>query len=306
MGGDQPPHTLYDAVMRVSKAFPACTFFVFSIDPPPVQLPNVQVVPVVEAIEMGDSPLTAVRKKKNSSMAVGIRMLRDNEIDAFVSAGNTGALVATSRIYLSVLPGITTPALLVLLPIVSGYVAVLDVGAGISFKPTHLIDYAKMGSLFQKVVMGVENPRIGLLNTGVEEIKGTELVKIGFKLLADQFPSFIGNIEGREVFSNQVDVLVTDGFTGNIFLKTCEGVSSFIFDFIKKKVAQNESLREMLLSFQGQFNYSKHPGAILAGVDGLVIKCHGASNATAFESGIRGAIDLVNKKLLMKMKEELV
>jgi glycerol-3-phosphate acyltransferase PlsX len=189
---------------------------------------------------MDDPPLVAVRRKKDSSMAVGVGLLKEHKMDALVSAGNTGALVAFARLNLPLLPTITSLSLLVLLPKEKGRVAVLDVGANISFKPLHLVEYAKLGRLYFQIVHGLENPKVGLLNIGVEEKKGTAMIKEGYQILSEYFEktpeAFLGNIEGKNVFqSNSPDVLITDGFTGNVFLKTCEGVFSFIVDFFKKQ-----------------------------------------------------------------------
>lgn len=309
MGSDEPPHVLFEAVRRISVSSDSpCTFFVIAKDFEIEETPHIIPILAGSVIAPEDSPLTAARRKKDSSIAIGIRMLKEKQIDAFVSAGNTGALVALSHLHLDLLPQMTAPALMVLLPKENGKVAVLDVGANISFKPHHLIEYAKIGRLYRQLVDGISDPKVSLLNIGVEEKKGTGAIKEGFRILNEFYEGkgiFLGNVEGRDVFENGTDVLVTDGFTGNVFLKTCEGVSSFLFDYFRRHLSQREGMGTILRAFQQQFNYSEHPGALLCGLDALVVKCHGNSDVHAFANGIKGAIDLVQKDVIRKMREVL-
>jgi glycerol-3-phosphate acyltransferase PlsX len=328
MGSDQPPQAIFEAALQVSKevgfAHPLVIFvqrnfyndikkqyLSFLETVTSKEKVDVEIVQVSETIEMHDSPLLALRRKKDSSIAKGIRFLQEKKIDAFLSTGNTGALVATARYLLPLLPGIEMPALCVMLPKEKGFITVLDVGANIAFQPHHLIDYAKLGFAYQSIVRGIANPKIGLLNIGTEEKKGTKLMKEGFAALQDFSKrsniEFLGNVEGREVFQGDVDVLVTDGFTGNVFLKTCEGVSSFLMDYLKKYAGgeRSETMNSILIDLHERFNYSKYPGAQLLGCDGIVIKCHGYSNAAALMSGIRGAFALAKENLIKKMKAKI-
>jgi glycerol-3-phosphate acyltransferase PlsX len=255
-----------------------------------------------ESIEMEEAPLLAVRRKKDSSMAAGIRLLKEKQIDAFVSSGNTGALVAFAKLHLPMLPNIERPALLVTMPTEKGKVVVLDVGANIKPKPNHLVSYALLGSFYRQCMFQEDNPSIGLLNIGVEEQKGTQEVKEAYQLLQKQFQgSFLGNIEGREVFQGKIDVLVTDGFTGNVFLKTAEGISSFLAEYLGKHFPIPETVSHL----HQRFNYAEHPGALLCGVDGIIVKCHGFSNKQALKNGIRGAFTLAKKEILSRLKEKL-
>ncbi len=259
-----------------------------------------------EMIEMGESPLYAIRRKKKASMAIGMKMLKDKQIDALVSTGNTGALVASAMIYLTRLPRIERPALLVMMPNGEKGVVVLDVGANITPKPQHLIDYAKMAAVYRSVLHGITHPKVGLLNIGVEERKGTKEVQQTYRLLQEEFrEGFLGNIEGREVFDGDIDIMVTDGFTGNVFLKTCEGVSSFFMEYIQEHFPSAES-KKIVEHFYHRFNYDKHPGAFLCGVDGIVVKCHGYSNQTAMINGIKSAIDLAENQITDKLKQALM
>lgn len=303
MGGDTPPSTLLQAVLEYkAKLDPSVTLVVISQEKP---IEDIEFLQADDVIRMDESPLYAVRKKKNSSIGVGIRALLEGKIDALVTTGNTGALVAFASLYLPRLPQMQRPALLAVLPTAKGRVAVLDVGANIAFKSSQLLDYAKFGAYYRESFDQIVNPRIGLLNIGQEEQKGTPEIKEAYAALQAAFPKqFVGNIEGREVFEGKVDVLVTDGFTGNVFLKTCEGASSFLLEYLQKYFA-NEPTKKVLTHFHQTFNYAEHPGAILAGVDGLVIKCHGYSNTKALQSGIEGAIKLLQKDVLGKIKLKL-
>ena len=200
------------------------------------------------------------------------------------------------------LPHIERPALLVMMPTEKGKVIVLDVGANISPKPHHLVSYALLGSFFRTCIFQEKAPKIGLLNIGVEEQKGTKELKETYQLLQEKFQErFLGNIEGREVFQGKIDVLVTDGFTGNVFLKTSEGISSFLAEYLQKHFG----VPEIVSHLYQQFDYSEHPGALLCGVDGIVIKCHGFSDRTALMNGIRGAFTLVNSNILPQLKAHL-
>lgn len=224
---------------------------------------------------MNDDPLTALRQKKGSSIALGIRLLKKKQIDAFVSAGNTGALIASATISLPKLPGITRPALLAVLPTKLSSVAVVDVGGSVSCKAHHLLKYAYMGAAYQKCTAGIEVPKVGLLNIGAESRKGTSLVRQAYQLLKEAcqissatnsspYMEFHGNIEGRDVFQSNIDVLVTDGFTGNVLVKTSEGIADVIFEYLMEALHQHPSpaLQKTLMSIQSLFHYAEYQGAL--------------------------------------------
>lgn len=296
MGGDRPPAHIYEAAAELDYEF------IFIADEKTANSHKGNFVIAEEAIEMGESPLFALRRKKKSSMAIGMQLLKENKVDALVSTGNTGALVATAMLHLKMLPGIERPALLVIMPNGAKGTVVLDVGANIKPQPSHLLSYAKMGATFRTLMHGISNPKVGLLNIGVEERKGTKEVQETYKLLKETFgSSFLGNIEGREVFDGHIDVMVTDGFTGNVFLKTCEGVSSFFIEYIHANFP-SEGAKQVVSHFINRYNYDKHPGALLCGVDGIVVKCHGHSNKTSLINGIRGAAALVESRILDKFR----
>ncbi len=243
----------------------------------------------LQEIGMAEHPLSALRKKKHSSLCVGLKHLKNGELDAFVSAGNTGALVSAAKIMLGTFPGIQRPALLALMPTKKRPVAVLDVGANLQAKAAQLVQYARLGVAYQKA-RGIENPRIGILNIGSEASKGTSEVRLAYQELI-KCPSFAGNIEGKSVFDGEVDVLLADGFTGNIFLKTAEGIASLVLDRLHAHISQETLQKLQLEDFQHHLHYAEYPGALLCGVKKLVIKCHGYSTPQAFSNGIRGAVE---------------
>lgn len=299
MGGDQPPDAIFEAVYHVAQKGEA-HFALFVTEASARNFPShphIDYVYADQVIEMEESPLLAVRRKKKSTMAEGLRHLKGKKIDAFLTTGNTGALVALALFHLNTLPGVERPALLVTMPTAKGEVVVLDVGANISPKPHQLVTYAKLGQLYRTCFHQLERPTLGLLNIGTEQQKGTREVKLSYHLLESTFGShFLGNIEGCEVFQGKVDVLVTDGFTGNIFLKASEGISHFFLGVLPSEMAKELSQT---------FDYAAHPGALLCGVDGIVVKCHGYSDRRALINGIEGALELARHQVISKMKSHL-
>lgn len=315
LGSDTSPQLLLAAVLDFSQALKSptrlCLFGTKTLFDSKNFPSSVSCVTVEEIITMEDDPLSAIRHKKGASICVGMRMLKKGELSAFVSAGNTGALIASATTSLSTLPGIARPALLTLLPTRHKEIAVLDVGANVSFKVEHLLQFASMGIAYQKS-RGIPHPTVGLLNIGSEAKKGTPELREAYQklqLLNQNSPSpiFTGNIEGKDVFKGQIDVLVTDGFTGNIFLKTAEGIASFILDELQQTAAEDCSphLKGALATLRHRLHYAEYPGAILCGVEGIVIKCHGDSSPQALTNSIKGAIRLVEHAFLEKIKAEL-
>lgn len=318
MGSDRSPFVLFKAVEQAAQEFPEVIFVVFltqeafeNIRQQSPPLPSsVEFYVASEVIDAQDDPLSAVRQKKNSSLVIGIKHLRKRLLDGFVSAGNTGALIAAATLSLPLLPGIKRPALLAVLPTKLGKVAIIDVGGNVSCKAYHLAQFALLGVAYQRC-LGIENPRVALLNIGVESKKGTSEVRGAYELMktmnAKEEMVFVGNVEGREVFQGNIDVLVTDGFTGNILLKTSEGISSFIFHQLKANLQQipSEQKDHFLHSFQSQFDYEEYPGAIICGVDCVAVKCHGQSSSKGFFRGIQGAVRLVQNGFIHQIKRQL-
>lgn len=324
MGGEESPQLLFRSVLEASKQF-SFSDKLFAIASPEVinelaplvasfeRGKVISFIPAEEVISMDEMPLLAIRRKKRSSLALGISLLKDESLDAFITTGNTGALVALSVIELPLLPNVERPALLATVPSCKGHVAVLDVGANIqqcSYK--NLIRSAWMGIAYQRYYYGIDLPRVGLLNIGVEAGKGTKQLQLAYQKMkeyASLYPkkfSFLGNIEGREVFQGKVDVLVTDGFTGNVFLKTSEGVSEFIVKRLMENFAEKEEgTGKKLANLVRDLDYAVYPGAILCGVSGVVVKCHGYSGAKALKNGVLGAYRVCQMELISKMSADL-
>lgn len=327
MGSDNSPINLFESVKLAAQQLNSSTTLVVIATHSVVNelkisqadslshsnVGRIEFFPVPDAISMTDEPLYAASHKKDSSLVVGIRLLKKKWLDAFVTAGNTGALITSATLQLPKLPGIKRSALLAVLPTVTGSVAVLDIGGNVSCKAHHLVQFAYLGAAYQSCSENIDVPKVALLNIGVEAIKGNSATQQAYQTLKDQSPppalkmSFQGNIEGRDIFKGSVDVVVTDGFTGNVLLKTSEGVSSFIFDYIKETMHGNSS-PELIKDFKelkSYFNYQEYPGAIVCGIEGLVIKCHGHSSVKAMLSSINGAIHLVNQNVIARIKQKL-
>jgi phosphate acyltransferase len=307
MGSDNAPLALVDALKELH--LPSGVELILICTPKfQKEAYPFQVVPSSEVIEMDEDPLAALRKKKNASVYVGMRLLKEKKIDAFVSAGNTGALVSCAKMILSTLPGISRPCLLALMPTKKNPVAVLDVGANIEVKAAQLVQFAQIGSVYQQA-RGIRNPSIGILNIGSEALKGTQERREAYSILKkNKSLLFAGNIEGKSAFDGEVDVLVTDGFTGNIFLKTAEGIASLILDRLHAHIPTTEirKLAPILDDLQKHLYYAEYRGALLAGVRGIVIKCHGYSTPRAFATGVLGALDPVAKNFLESFKNNLL
>lgn len=253
---------------------------------------------VSEEITMQDDPLVAIRHKKDSSIIQALRLLKKKRIEAFVSCGNTGALVAASTLILNKINGVRRAALLAVLPSKHSHVSILDVGGNLSLKPSDLLAFAELGSLFEMIQYGRNNPKVGLLNIGVESKKGTEIQRETFELLKNSSLNFIGNCEPREVFEGRVDVVVTEGYSGNILLKTAEGVAHFFLDYLKELPKDSD---ELYLKLKKNFSYKEYPGALLMGVEGVVVKCHGDSSKESIISGIMAASQYVERALIQSL-----
>lgn len=319
MGGDLPPHAIFEAILQFGLSLKEPVRFLVIVHPSltaslrsrylsqgSVQNLEIEFIEAPEIVEMEDSPLLALRRKKRSSLSIGVELVSERRIDAFLTTGNTGALVGFATRLLPLIAGLSRAALLVTLPTLMGRVIVLDVGAHVTAQPIHLLEYARLGLAFATSGLKIDHPRVGLLNIGSEQLKGTQAHKQGYQLLQEHFSSeiFMGNVEGREVFQGKVEVLVTDGFTGNVFLKTSEGASHFLLNYLQTHLAQlsHANGAELLAHFHAKFDYSENPGALLIGVDGLVIKCHGYSDAKALISALRGTLSLVKRGFLESLK----
>lgn len=315
MGCDTPPQKLIEAISKASFEGKHPPILMLFATKEAVQLSSpsegIEFEIVSEVIEMDDDPLSAVRRKKESSMAVAIQKLKNFELDAVISAGNTGALLTLSKLQLQTLPGIDRPALITLIPTKLEPIAVIDIGANVQVKPENLFQFAKMGIAFQKA-RGISHPTVGLLNIGEEKQKGTPELREAYQLLQSlnttlSNPVFLGNIEGRDVFRGKIDVLVTDGFTGNVFLKTSEGIAGFVMEEMSKlgPIESLPGVRSIFNALRQRLHYAEYPGALLCGVEGIVMKCHGESPPESFISSIKSASRLVEHFFIETLKREL-
>jgi len=280
--------------------------------PAAAELP-IEVVHASEVITMEDKAAQAVRAKRDSSMRVGLRLVREGKAVGFVSAGNTGAAMATAKLVLGVLPGVDRPALAAVFPTAVGTAAcLLDVGANVDCNPENLVQFAVMGEIYFRSMFGTRRPRVGLLSIGEEETKGNELTRDAFQLLKQLPLNFVGNVEGGDLFSGEVDVIVCDGFVGNIALKICEGLAFQIFGLLRKSI--NSSLasqvgflfsRGALKGLKKKIDYAESGGAPLLGVRGVCVIAHGRSNANAVKNAIRVAAGLARARMNEKIEQEL-
>jgi glycerol-3-phosphate acyltransferase PlsX len=318
LGSEAPPNKLLEAILSFSEELdPNVHLTLFGTSELFEKMrsprPNILFHRVGNVITMDEAPLTAIRRKRDSSLCTGIRMLKEGHLQAFISSGNTGALIASAKIELPELPHVDRPALMTLLPTKKNEVAVLDVGANTSYKARHLIQFASMGAAYQKS-RGVKIPKVGLLNIGSEAKKGTPEHQLAYNQLYELCQkknssfSFAGNIEGRDVFHGDIDVLVTDGFTGNVFLKTAEGIAAVILEELQSPATTEgctPHLKGILAEMRQRLHYAEYPGALLCGVEGIVIKCHGNSNPQSMIRSITTATRLVRHSFLDRVIEEL-
>ena len=267
-----------------------------------------------ETIEMEDGPTDAIRHKKDSSMVVGFKMLKENEGDVFISAGNSGALLAGATLIVGRIKGIDRPALAGILPAYKSQLLLIDSGSNTNCKPINLLQFAQMSTIYLRNTFGIEKPAVGLLNIGTEETKGNELVKESYQLLKEKSKelgiNFIGNVEGRDAFSGKVDAIVTDGFTGNVFLKTTEGLGKFVKRTLSESLTQNIFAKigtipclPAINRFKKTMDYKSYGGALFLGVKKPVVKAHGSSDEKLFEFTIKQAEKFVENKAVDKMIE---
>jgi glycerol-3-phosphate acyltransferase PlsX len=262
----------------------------------PGSLP-IEVVHASEVITMEDAAATAARRKKDSSIHVGARLMKEAAVSGFVSAGNTGAVMATVKMVMGTLSVVDRPALSTVLPTQKGKPAILlDVGANVDCKPHHLEQFAIMGDIYSRAIFGIRRPRVGLLSIGEEDSKGNELTKEAFKSLKRAPINFIGNVEGRDIFTGDVDVIVCDGFTGNVALKLSEGLYEAFGSMLKQELQKTLSAKigailaqDAFRQFKHRLDYSEYGGAPLLGIKGITIVCHGRSNSNAIKNAIRVA-----------------
>src|ERR671939_1688908 len=305
MGSDHAPHPEIDGALSAARDFGVGVILVGQIARVVPELRRcgwrkqgdrgIEFVEAAEVIGMDDPVATAVRRKRRSSLRVGARLVAEGEADGFVSAGNTGAAMATAKMVIGMLPGVDRPALAALLPTKSGRpTMLLDVGANSECKPHHMAQFAIMGDAYSRSVLGTLRPTVGLMSIGEEEAKGNDLTKEAFPLLRELSSlNFVGNVEGRDVFTGQVDVILTDGFTGNVILKLAEGLQSAVVTMIKRELSASVITktgavlaRPAFQNLKKRLDYAEYGGAPLLGVRRIVVVGHGSSNARAIRNAI--------------------
>ncbi len=321
MGGDFGPEVVIPAAIRLLKAKPqTCLILVGQEDvlntvmqkhgvSPSDQL---QVQHASEVVAMDEAPAMALRKKKDSSMRVAINLVHEGKADAVVSAGNTGALMATAKFVLKTLPGIDRPAIMTTLPTAKGHTHMLDLGANVDCSAENLYQFAVMGSVAASAVDNIEKPTIGLLNVGSEAMKGNAQVKAAEKLIQNSNLNYYGFVEGDDIYQGTVDVVVCDGFVGNISLKTAEGVAKMITDYMKQRFKKNlysklAALLSMpiLKALKKRFDHRVYNGASLLGLQNIVIKSHGGADAFSFSNAIKVALLEVEQAVPQRIDKHL-
>ncbi len=319
MGGDNAPHSTVEGAILAAKRFQDVEIILVGQEEQLKKVQtsdfpsNISIKNATEVILTEEEPVKAVRRKKDSSMVVAARMVKEKEADAMITAGNTGAFMTSGLLIAGRIKGVDRPALAPVLPTTGkNGVLILDVGANMDPTPENLVQYALMGKIYAEQVLGITNPRVGLLNVGTEDTKGNDLMKKTFPLLKELPINFVGNVEAREVPQGACDVLVCDGFTGNVVLKLSEGLASSIFKLLKIEFTRTFLskiaaliLKPGLKHLKDGMDYTEVGGAPLLGVDGGFIKAHGSSNAKAMMNAVRQARTFLNNNVLERISEEI-
>jgi glycerol-3-phosphate acyltransferase PlsX len=319
MGGDFGPRVTVEGAIKASREYKTEVLLVGVEDLIKKEFDkfnhsqsNVTIINAAEAIDMGEGILS-IRRKKKSSIRIGAQLVKDGEADAFVSMGNTAAVVYISKKILGALKGVEKPALSLLIPSIKGLTLLIDVGANVNCRPHHLEQFAVMGHTFMGSVMGIKKPRIGLMSVGEEKVKGNELTKEAFERLQDSQLNFIGNVEGKDIYSGKADVIVSDGFTGNVALKVSEGVVETFSYFARTEIMKNFFakiglflMKRNLKRIYKKVDYTEYGGAQLLGINGVCIIGHGRSNSNAVKNAIGLAKDFVLNKVQDKIQHDIV
>ena len=317
MGGDYAPKVVVEGALAAAREFP-CKIALIGKEEDIRQelkkaggdIDSIEIINAPEVIGMGEPAALSIRKKRNSSIVKGIESLKEAKADAFFSAGNTGAVVCAATIGLGMLSGVERPGIAIIIPTLKKVpTLIIDVGANIDAKPSHLLQYAAMAQVYYQHIFQAEKPSIGLLNIGEEEAKGTDFLKETHKLLSDSSFNFIGNIEGRDIFKGNARIIICDGFVGNIALKVSEGVAEAFGELLKREIMNSLMakigvlfIRNSLRRFKKHLDYSEYGGAPLLGINGVVMIGHGRSSAKAIKNAIKSAV----KEVESNVKEEMI
>lgn len=317
MGGDHAPQAIIEGTVTALQQHQDIRIVMLGIESEiRKHLSNderITIIDTPEVIETGEDPLLAIRRKKNSSLIKGLELLKSKEADAFISAGSTGAVLTGAFFKVGRIKGIDRPALAPVMPSKTGKVMLIDCGANPDCEPKFLQQFAIMGSAYMELVEGVDNPKVGLLNNGAEEAKGSKLYKqVNKDLHAMESINYYGNIEARYGMSGEVDVLVCDGFAGNVFLKAVEGTAKFIMSELKDEILKNPIrklgaglMKPGLKALKSKLNYKDYGGAAFLGIEGCVIKAHGSSDATSFTAAIQQGVNYLEKDVTNSIRAKV-
>jgi phosphate acyltransferase len=319
MGSDNSPQSEVEGAVQAARAW-AVSIVLVGKEPilTPLLKQNggdglaIEIHNASQVVLMDEPPAVALRKKRDSSVRVAAELVRAGKASGLVSAGNTGAVMAISKTVMGVLHGVDRPALAAVVPTLTGHAVLLDVGANVACKPHHLVQFAIMGHLFSKKIVGISSPRVGLMSVGEEESKGNELTKEVHKNLKKISLNFIGNVEGRDLYNGRADVIVCDGFTGNVALKTSEGLIEAVLKLLGDELSSNLQAKVGALLTQQSFkrlkkrlDYSEYGGAPLIGLRGVTIICHGRSSSNAIKNAIRVAKEYAESQVNATLEAEL-
>jgi glycerol-3-phosphate acyltransferase PlsX len=319
MGGDYAPDEIIKGALKAADTYPELQIIlvgqsdkILDCIPQKKLKANMEIYEASEVIEMDEHPAAAIKKKKDASIVVATRLVKEGYADALVSAGSTGAQMAAALLGLGRIKGISRPAIGTVLPTLQEGKLLIDVGANPDAKAEYLLQYGIMGSIYAEIILGIQNPKVALLNIGSEDGKGNEMVQAAYELFKGSSLNFIGNIEGRDIPYGNADVIVCDAFVGNIVLKTIEGMASSLFHLIKEKITANPVrkigallIKPGLKEIAQTLDYAEYGGAPLLGVDGTSVICHGSSKEKAILNAIRVAKDCVEQKIIDRIKAEL-
>jgi glycerol-3-phosphate acyltransferase PlsX len=319
MGGDHAPQVNVDGAVAAAREYGIATLLVGRAAELERLLKDsgysggdIEILHAADVVTMDEHPVAALRKKRNSSIRVAANCVRDGRAAGLVSAGHTGAAMVAGKLFIGTIEGVDRPALATVLPNLTGHCLLLDVGANPDAKTQHFKEFAVMGSIYAQLVFGKPSPTIGLMSIGEEDTKGSDRTKEAFKTLKETGLHFIGNVEGRDVFNGRVDVIVTDGFTGNVILKVSESLSEMVEQLLREEIKRTLKAsvgfllsRSAFRRFKMRLDYSEYGGAPLLGLKGCVIICHGRSSAKAIKNAIRLAAEFSRQKLGEKIQSSI-
>jgi glycerol-3-phosphate acyltransferase PlsX len=320
MGGDYAPAVTIEGAVEIVKERPDIDVILIGdestikkeLENKTYPVDRISLKHASQVVNMDESPVIAVRKKKDSSIRRGIELVKKGEADGFVSAGHSGAVMATALLVLGTSKYVDRPAIAATMPTLKNPFLLIDAGANTYCKPENLLQFALMGNIYCKLIFNRQQPRIALISTGEEDTKGNELTKEAFKLLRESNLNFVGNVDGKDIFTGEYDVIVCDGFTGNIILKTSEGLADALIKMLKREVAKLTAgrigyllIKPALKNFKKKTDYDEYGGAPLLGINGTCIISHGRSTSKAIRNAIKVAAEFAEKKLSDKITSEI-